>query len=247
MPSKPLDNDAVLEMASAGVLFGHRRSKTHPRMRPFIGGLKNEIELIDPEATMAALNAAAEAIEEVVGRGELVLAVGTSAPARGAVEHFAQALSFPFVINRWLGGTLTNFKMIAERVKYYHELMAKRASGELAKYTKKEQADFSKDIGKLAKDFSGLTALTRIPQLLLVVDPKTHESAMKEAHTLKIPVVAILDTDDDPQGIAYPIYASDHTKSGIEWVMNILTQRAGAKRAASPAGLPAQASGEKKA
>lgn len=228
--SMNLDSDTVLEMANAGVLFGHRKSKTHPRMRPFIGGLKNEIELIDPEATVTALKAAEEAIGGVVERGELILTVGTLASARGAVERFAQALGFPYVTNRWLGGTLTNFKVITDRVKYYHELMEKKASGELAKYTKKEQSQWSKIIGKIAKDFSGLSALTHLPQLLLVVDPRTHETAIKEARTMKIPVVAILDTDDDPQGIAFPIYASDHAKSGIDWVMNVLTERAIAKR-----------------
>lgn len=216
-------------MAEAGVLSGHRRSKTHPRMRPFIGGMKNEIELIDPEAAATALEAAAKAVEEVVGQGGLILTVGTAASARAAVEKFAKSFNFPYVINRWLGGTLTNFKMITGRVKYYHELMEKREQGELAKYTKKEQADFSKDIGKLAKDFSGLSTLSRLPQLLIVVDPAVHQTAVREAQNIGIPVVAILDTDDDPKDITFPVYASDHVKSGIAWVMNVLTERAAAK------------------
>ncbi|MFH1162293.1 MAG: 30S ribosomal protein S2 [Candidatus Jorgensenbacteria bacterium] len=226
-----VSNETVLEMANHGVLFGHQKSKTHPRMRPFIAGTRNEMELIDPEATLAALEAAAKAVEGVVERGELLLAVGTLAPAREAVANFARTFQFPYVTNRWLGGTLTNFKVISDRMKHYQELKEKRAVGEFAKYTKKEQAKLSKTIGKLAKNFEGLAGLTKLPAILLIVDPKAHNTAVREARVLKIPVVAILDTDDDPQSIAYPIYASDRAKSSIEWVMKVLTERAAAKRA----------------
>ena len=226
-----VSNEMLLEMANLGVLFGHKKSKTHPRMRPFIAGTKNEIELIDPEATLVTLEAAAKAVEEVVERGESVLLVGTLAPAREAVALFARTFQFPYVTNRWLGGTLTNFKVISDRMRYYQELKEKRAAGEFAKYTKKEQSKLSKTIGKLAKNFEGLAGFTKLPAILLVVDPKAHATAVAEAHHTGIPVVAILDTDDDPQGITYPIYASDRAKSSIEWVMKVLTERAAAKQA----------------
>ncbi|MFH1193004.1 MAG: 30S ribosomal protein S2 [Candidatus Jorgensenbacteria bacterium] len=226
-----ISNETALEMVNLGVLFGHKKSKTHPRMRPFIAGMKNEIELIDPEATLVTLEAAAKAVESVVERGESILLVGTLAPSREAVELFARTFQFPYVINRWLGGTLTNFKVISDRMKHYQDLKAKRAAGEFAKYTKKEQAKLGKDIGKLAKNFEGLTGLTKLPALLIMVDPKAHATAVAEAHHTGIPVVAVLDTDDDPQGITYPIYASDRAKSSVEWVMKTLTERAAAKRA----------------
>lgn len=214
-----ISNDIILEMAQAGVLFGHKKSKTHPRMRPFIGGAKNEIELLDPEATLSTLETAAEFFAEKVRSGALILLVGTGAPAKTSLEQFAKEFSFPAVTKRWLGGTLTNFKIISDRMKYFQDLKYKQEKGELSKYTKREQQEFDKEIGKMSQSFSGILSLTKIPDVMLVVDPASHEIAIQEARQCNIPIVGIMDTNDDPSTVDYPVFANDHARSSIDWVI----------------------------
>jgi len=214
-------DETVLEMAKLGVLFGHTKSKTHPRMRPYIGATKNEVELFDPEATLPK---AIEAMRAIVEKGGTILAVGTVPSAREAVETFATHFRFPFVTGRWLGGTLTNFNIIAGRVKRLLEMKEQQTAGGFAKYTKKEQLKHTEEIGKMARMFRGLESFNRLPAMLFVVDAQTHAIAIAEAKKLKIPVVAVVDTDDDPRAVDYPIFANDHAKSSIEWVTGRLTE-----------------------
>ncbi len=214
----------ITEMIQAGVIFGHKKSKTHPRMRQYIGGIKNEIELIDPEATFKGLTTASEFLKEITKKGGIVLVVGTIPAAKASVEFFANSFSFPFVTNRWLGGTLTNYSAIRSRFKYFEDQKIKKEKGELSKYTKKEQQEFDKEIGKMTQSFSGLASLTRIPEAVLVIDPKAHETAVREANKLSIPLVAIIDTDDDPNPIQYPIFANDHNRQSIEWVLGKIAE-----------------------
>jgi len=220
MSTEPqVSNDVVLEMAQAGVLFGHKKSKTHPRMKPYIGGTKNEIEILDPEPVLAGLETAANFLAEKVRSGSLILLVGTGAAAKGPLEHFAKEFSFPCVTNRWLGGTLTNFKVISDRMKYFQDLKYKKEKGELAKYTKRERQEFDKEIGKMEQTFSGFISLTKIPDVLLVIDPAAHAIAVSEAKQCGVPVVAVMDTNDDPASVDYPIFANDHARASIDWVV----------------------------
>ncbi|KKU90803.1 MAG: 30S ribosomal protein S2 [Candidatus Jorgensenbacteria bacterium GW2011_GWA1_48_11] len=206
-------------MVKAGVIYGHKKSKTHPRMRPFIAGNRNEIELLDPEAIFGGLAKAILFLKEKVKAGGSVLLVGTNPAAKSSVLSFAQGFKLPYVVTRWLGGTLTNFAVLNKRKQYYNDLKVKKESGALAKYTKKEQLEFSNEITKLAKFFDGLENLARLPDAIFIVDIKEHETAFREAKKTNVPVVAILDTDDDTDDVAYPIFANDHSKSSIEWVM----------------------------
>lgn len=215
-------SEAILAFAKAGVLFGHLKSKTHPRMRPFISGVKNEIVLLDPEAITDGIQKASDFLKEKIRIGGLVLLVGTTAPARKAVESLGIKFQLPFVVTRWLGGTLTNFKVMSARLKHYETLKQKRDSGELAKYTKKEQLGFGQEIMKLSRMFDGLAHLTRLPDVLFVVDSSAHITAIREARKLHIPVVSILDNDDDPDLVTLPIVANDHARSSIEWVLGEL-------------------------
>lgn len=223
MADVQLQESDVLEMARIGVIYGHKKSKTHPRMKPFIAGNRQEIELLDPEAVMAGLAKAGEFLGEKVKAGGLVLCVGTTAPAKSAVEAFAKKFNFPYVVNRWLGGTLTNSKVITDRLKFYENLKVREARGELQKYTKKEQRQFNELIGKLSRNFDGLANYSRLPDALFVVDAKTNLTAVREARKMHIPVVAVIDTDDDPQQIDYPVFANDHSKGSIEWVIEKIT------------------------
>ena len=214
-----LNEETISEMAKAGVVYGHKKSRTHPKMRPYIAGTRNEIEFIDPEATLNALQKATEFLKEKIKAGGLVLLVGTISAAKNAIEEFAHELKFPYVTTRWLGGTLTNFKVLNDRKTYYETLKTRREKGELVKYTKKEQLEFSKEIAKLSKNFDGLANLSRVPDALLVVDIDEHGTAIREARKMRIPIVALVDTDDDVSLVDYPIFANDHAKSSIEWVV----------------------------
>lgn len=225
MPTTLATTEMVAELAKAGVILGHKKSKTHPRMRPFISGTKQEIELLDPEAVLAHLEKATaflKAKAEVAM--PLVLCVGTSPAARNVVETFAKKHKFPFVVTRWLGGTLTNHKMIMEQIKRFLDLKAKKVAGELSKYTKKEQAEFSKNIGKMSKSFDGLVQYTRLPDVVLVVDTSHEDTAVKEARLMGIPVLGIQDTNDDPDDADISVLGNDHSKTSIEWLLSKLEE-----------------------
>ena len=212
----------ALEMAEAGVLFGHMKSETHPRTKPYIAAMRNEVELFDPQATLDSIEKAKEFLEKTIEDGKMVLFVGTLVPAKERIMQIAQSYGMPYVVSRWIGGTLTNFAAITDRVRRYQELKEKNEKGELKKYTKKEQLDFRKEIGKLSKIFGGLTTLTRMPDVVFIVDITEHEIAVREARQKNIPVVAFVDTDADPNLVDYPVFASDHSTRSIAWVLDKL-------------------------
>lgn len=219
-----INKEQLTELIENGVLYGHKKSKTHPRMKAFIFGSRNEIEILHPEKTLESLSQAGEFIKEKIATGGLPLLVATLMPAAGVVEGLAKDFNFPYVRRRWLGGLLTNFKAINERIARYQKLAEQQKSGELGKYTKKEQHQFRKEIEKLSEIFDGLINLKRLPDFLFVVDTVSHVTAIREARKLGIPVVAIIDSDDDPAQIDYPIFASDHTRSSIVWVIEKLKE-----------------------
>ena len=191
-------------------------------MKPFISLNRNEIDFLDPDATITSIDEAVDFIAGRLGPDDFMLCVGTTVPARDAITAFAEYFKFPYVITRWLGGTLTNFKVITDRMKYYVDLKAKKEKGELDKYTKKEQLKFSEKITKLSVSFDGLLRMGKLPAILFVIDPASNDTCVKEAMLLKIPVVAILDTNDNPKEITKPIFANDHSKQSIVWVMGKL-------------------------
>lgn len=213
-------NTELEEAVRAGVIYGHKRSRTNPRMKSYVVTNRNEIEILNVEETLETLKRATEYLQEVVRKGGLVFVVSVKPAAREAIDKLSQEFGFPKVTNRWLGGTLTNFPIIKKRLEYYQNLRAKQQQGELEKYTKKEQLRFDKEIKKLSENFDGLINLTRLPDCVFIVDPSEHETAVREARCLKIPIVAIIDSDDDPELIDYPIIANDHAKSSIDWVSN---------------------------
>jgi small subunit ribosomal protein S2 len=217
-----INAELTQDLAKRGVLHGHLRSKTHPKMKPYIAGNRGEVEFLDPEATVASVARAGAFLRDAVNAGGLALVVGTGVPARGAVERFANVFSFPFVTARWLGGTLTNYKIMSMRMRYYVDLKAKKEKNELTKYTKKEQLGFGKELGKLAKFFGGLLRLDKMPAALIVVGVSEHMTAIREAKRMNIPVVGILDTNDDPSLVMYPVFANDRSVQSITWVLDEL-------------------------
>ena len=223
IPQGPSIDPLIMEeMVKAGVLYGRKKSKTHPRMKDFVFATRNGIEILDLPKTMQALEKAAEFLKEIAKKDGIIIVVGTKPVCQELAENFAKKFSMSFVVKRWLGGTLTNFKTISKRIQYYMNLKADKASGKLAKYTKKEQVAFDKEIERLNGFFIGLERLTKLPDTLIVIDANEHITAVREAKRLKIPVVAILSTDTDPEAVEYPIPANDNSKTSIAWILGKL-------------------------
>ncbi len=230
-PDAAVDENIMKELTEIGVLYSHKRSKAHPNMRPFVGTNRHEMDILDARAVLDSIEKAGHFLEKILSEKKdgLILFVGTSAPAKDFVETFSKELNQPYVVNRWLGGTMTNFEVIKERIKYYQDMEKKQKGGEFDKYTKKEQLDFANEIKKLSSNFSGLVNLNRLPDALFLVNIKTEDTALREAKKLNIPVVAIIDSNDNPAEVNHPVIANDHNKSSIEWVLNTLKGRLGKK------------------
>ncbi len=215
-------NQVLRDMITARVYFGHRTSKTNPRMKQYIAGAKNGLEIIDLEKTYDQLEEAKKFIADLSQKGKMLMIVGTNPMVRDLVQLAGEKANCWFVINKWIGGFLTNFKTVYMRLKYLRDLREKDAKGDLQKYTKKERINFQKEIIDLSEMFKGLDKCDRLPDALLVVNTKLHETAVREAKKINIPMIGILDTDSDPRMIDYPVIASDHTRSSVDYILNQL-------------------------
>ena len=149
------------EMTRAGLVFGHRASRTHPKMIPYISGKKNTVQIIDAEKTLEKFKEALQFIKEIISQNKTILIVGTKIQIRGLVENFAKECGLPFVNERWLGGTFTNFETLKKRIDYFKDLENKKASGELEKYTKKERAGMNEELRILGIKFRGIKNLEK--------------------------------------------------------------------------------------
>jgi small subunit ribosomal protein S2 len=207
------------ELLRAGVHFGYAKTRRHPRMRDYIAGVKSNVEILHLQKVSDHLERALAFIESVgVGSGT-ILWVGTKPAASGIIEKTAHELDHPFVNRRWLGGTLTNSKIIRDRIMYWQNLVTRQKTGELAKYTKQEQLMIGREIDRLSNAFGGLTKFESMPQALFIVDPKEEHNAFHEARLKNIPVVALLNTDCDPESITYPIPGNDNAPRSIEFIL----------------------------
>jgi small subunit ribosomal protein S2 len=218
-PQKPANMPLLEEMMKAGLFIGRKNSKTHPRMKKFIFGTRSHSSVIDLEETATLLESAMEFAKNKVAAKGTVLLVGTTPAAKKSVEETAKRLQAPYVTERWLGGTLTNFKTLSKRVAYFKKLKSDRQAGRLDKYTKKERLDFDRKIAKMTVMFSGLEEMQGLPDVLLVIDVNSNMTAVREAKKLHIPVVGLLNTDTDPELVTHPIPANDRSKASIDWVL----------------------------
>lgn len=208
------------EMAKAGVLYGRRKSKTNPRMLRYIFTTRNGMEILDIVQTIPLLERAEQFLSELVRTKKSILFVGTTPAAKDVVKVLAEKSGFPSVTERWLGGTLTNWKTIHERLQYYLKLKADRETGKLEKYTKKERVAFDKEIARLTHLFQGLEIMTKLPDAIVVVGVTSHETAIREARRLKIPIVGILSSDADPEVVDFVVPANDLSKSSVRWILD---------------------------
>ena len=212
--------DAELEaMAKAGIHMGHAKTKDNASMKPYIFGVRNTISIIDLGATKAALARAAEFLKDTVSRGGLVLMVGTRPAARKIILDVAARTGMPYFTERWIGSTLTNFKVIGKRVEYMEQLEREKASGEVEKYTKKERMKREEELVRLKRFFDGLRPMKRLPSAVFIVDITHDDTAAREARRMKIPVVALTDTNSDYRSVDYPIPSNDDALPAVRYMV----------------------------
>lgn len=213
----------VKELLDAGVQFGHMASVWNPRMEPFIYGKRNGIHIIDLKGTVRGLIRSYNFLQRLCGDGKSVLFVGTKRQARNAVISEARRSGQPFVSERWLGGMLTNFYTIRQRLKRLAELEEKEAQGASAFVTKREMSRAVRERRKIQKNLDGVRTMETLPGALIVIDPVIEHIAVAEANKLGIPVIALLDTDCDPTKIEIPIPGNDDAMRAIQIVLSRLS------------------------
>jgi small subunit ribosomal protein S2 len=256
----------VQDLIESGVHFGHRASRWNPKMRPFIYGKRNLIHIIDLKETVRGLLRAYRFLGKVASRGSLILFVGTKRQAKEAVEREAARCSMPYVSERWLGGTLTNYRTIRDRLKRLHELEGlwlpanekpgtidmppymKTMHNESGKleftkapetaairgYSKKMVATLNRELSKITRNLQGIREMNRLPDAMVVVDPKREDIAVKEAKRMGVTTVALIDTDSDPDCVDLPIPGNDDSIRSIELMLAKLADAALEGKASLP-------------
>ncbi len=208
----------LVKMLESGVHFGHQTSKWHPKMKKFIFGQRNGIHIINLEETQKAMDAALQFVKKTALRGGTILFVGTKKQAATITEMAAKSCGMPYVNKRWLGGTLTNFASMSQLIRKYKDMKRRQEKGEYAKYTKFEQLKFGEEIVVLDTKVGGIQELTRIPDVIFIMDVKKDKTALQEALKRGIKIVAVCDSNVDPTDLDYPIPANDDAVKSIELV-----------------------------
>jgi small subunit ribosomal protein S2 len=214
----------VKELLESGVHFGHQTKRWNPKMKPFIFDARNGIHIIDLSKTLTQLEAACDFLSATVRKGGKVLFVGTKKQAQQCVKETAKECGQFFVTERWLGGTMTNFNTIKSSIKRLKEIEKMDADGSINNYVKQEQAMIHREGARLNKYFDGIRAMDKIPATLFVVDIKREHNAVAEARKLKVPIVALVDTNSDPDLVDYPIAANDDAIRSVRMIMATVGQ-----------------------
>lgn len=238
-------NPIVQEMIEAGVHFGHRTSLWNPKMKPYIFGQKNQIHILDIRETLRGMLRAKKYLGQVAAGGSLILFVGTKRQAGEAIEAQASRCGMPFVSERWLGGTLTNFRTIRSRLGRLEELEEIRGSDAINAYSKKMQSALNREYRKMYRNLNGLRNMNRLPECLFIVDPGKERNAVREAKRLGITTVGLIDTDSDPSMIDLPIPGNDDGIRSIELILRQLSEAVNSGK--GQAAIEQQAAGEEAA
>jgi len=223
----------VKDLIEAGVHFGHRASRWNPKMRPYIYARQNLIHIIDIRETVRGLLRARRYLQKIAQQGGLVLFVGTKRQACDVIEQQALRCGMPYVSDRWLGGTLTNFRTIRSRLGHLEELEKLRSSDELATYSKKMQSALNREYRKMYRNLNGIRTMNRLPDCLVIIDPRKEKNAVREARKMGIPTIALIDTDCDPDEIDLPIPGNDDSIRSIELIVTLLADAIVADKAAA--------------
>jgi small subunit ribosomal protein S2 len=214
--------EMVRELIDAGIHFGHRASRWNPKMAPYIYGRRNKIHIIDVRETLKGLLRAKKFVAQVVAGGEDVVFVGTKRQARLTIKAEAERCGMPYVGERWLGGTLTNFRTIRSRLSRLEELEGLEESGQMDQLSKKEISSLRREKRKILRNLGGIRNMNRLPGVMVVVDVRRENIAVKEAQKVGVGTVALIDTDSDPDFVDLPIPGNDDAMRGIELVVTEL-------------------------
>ena len=207
-------NISMREMLEAGVHFGHQTRFWNPKMAPFIFGHRNKIHIVNLEKTLPMFEEAAKFVRQLTANGGTVLMVGTKRTSRDLIAQEAARAGVPFVEQRWLGGMLTNFKTVKTSIKRLKDMQAQKEAG-LENMSKKEQLTFTREIEKLEKDIGGIQDMGALPDAIFVVDVGYHKIAVSEAKKLGIPLIGVVDTNHNPEGIDYVIPGNDDSAKAV--------------------------------
>jgi small subunit ribosomal protein S2 len=211
-----LNIDAMMD---AGLHFGHRASKVNPKMKPYISGVRNGVHIIDLNKTVEKLDETLKFIQKAIMENKVFLIVGTKIQVADMTKELANDCGLLYVSERWLGGTFTNFETISKRINGFKDLENKKASGELDKYTKKERAQFDKKLKDMEIKFGGIKNMTKIPDIIFILDMKKDAAAVKEARAKGVKVIGIAHTNVDPTIVDYFIPANDDSASSVKYIL----------------------------
>jgi len=214
----------IVEMLQSGVHFGHQTSRWHPKMRDYIFGERGGIHIMDLEKTQVKLQEALDFVKGVAARGGTVLFVGTKAQAHKVIEEAATSCGMPYVSQRWLGGTLTNFPQIKHSIKRLKTLKDQRDKGELRKYTKLEQLMLSREIEELEVKVGGIQNMERLPDAVFVADTRTEKTAVEESSVVGVKVVALCDSNVNPTLVQYVIPGNDDAVKSVSMVTWLIAE-----------------------
>jgi len=217
--STPTKKDGIVEeLMNVGAHFGYASSRRHPSVKNYILGSKNKVEIFDLEKTAQKLAEAEKAMESFGAVGKTILFATSKGEAREIVKKAAESIAMPYVVGRWIGGTITNFEQIRKRVQKLIDLTDQKEKGQLGKYTKKERLMIDRDIEKLTAMFDGIVDMTKIPDALFVIDSKQENTAVLEANQKHIPVFALASSDCDLSLVAHAVPANDSAQKSIEFI-----------------------------
>ncbi len=208
------------EMVKAGLHFGRKTSNVHPKMKPFLYGIRNTIYIIDSNKTREKLIQALEFIKKIILEKRVLMVVGTKIQIKGLVESFAKECGLPYVSEKWLGGTFTNFEVMKKRIDYLKDLEKKVKSEEFLKYTKKERSEIEEEIRELELKFGGIKNMEKLPDAVLVLDMDKNALAIKESKMKGIKVIGLANTNIDPTLVDFPIPGNDNAISSVKYILD---------------------------
>ena len=240
-------NITVKDLMDAGVHFGHQTRRWNPRSKPYVYDHRSGVSIINLEQTYEQLEKAVKVIEDIVADGKDIMFIGTKRQAQEILREAASMCNMPFCVNRWLGGTLTNFETILTSLKKYRRFLDMEANGEMDKLYAKEAAAIRREMSRMNRNFEGIKDISKLPGVAFVVDVKTEEIAVAECRKLGIPVVALVDTNSDPTSVDYPIPGNDDAVKSIRLITEVLVEavQAGLNRRTVQAKAPRAVAGRK--
>lgn len=242
-------NITVKDLMDAGVHFGHQTRRWNPRSKPYVYDHRSGVSIINLEKTYEQLEKSVKVIEDIVAEGKDIMFIGTKRQAQEILREAASMCNMPFCVNRWLGGTLTNFETILSSLKKYRRFLEMEANGEMDKLYAKEAAAIRREMSRMNRNFEGIKDIQKLPGVAFVVDVKTEEIAVAECRKLGIPVVALVDTNSDPTSVDYPIPGNDDAVKSIRLITEVLVEavQAGLSRRVVQTKAPRAVSAKKSA